>query len=307
MPKSAVLATLSWLALSATVPPPPVVTQVDPLTVVDDDFKRHRSAAEWEGLSATRIQFKEGGTRWRFWRIVNTAPRPGPLWFVPHDDENSGFDAALIAVRKYGGTVIAVDSGINPANDGKRENNAVDSGRAIDPNRVFDARHPEYVRAALTDRGDGTWPIIALHTNALGFNTRASNCNKNDTPPGRGVISIRYCDGTYHPRPSVRQQRPFDQYDNVAIAAYRATGTPSDAFCADKLIADDFNVLLERVAASDGSLSNYIVLNPALRLRYLNFETLNRTDPAGLADGSARLGLMIDRALQLCVQPELRH
>lgn len=286
------LAALAWIALAGAGEPRAVVTPVDPLTVQDDDFARHRDPAEWKGLKVSRIEFREERAQWRLWRIESG--RKGPLWFVPHDSENGGFEAALVAVRKYGGSVVAVDAGVVPAADGTRMNRAVDYGRPIDPNRNFDDALPFYARTVLAGRG---WPIIALHTNSPGFASDESTCNQSD-PVGRGVISIRFCDDTLTPSPSRSRSWPWDDDDSVAFATYR-TGQPmSSAYCRDQMVAMDFNVVQERVVTSDGSLSNYSMLRG---IDYLNFETQDRgLSPEGLAEMRDRLMYMIDHALAAC-------
>lgn len=276
---------------------PLTVRPVDPLTVQDDDFARHRDPVEWQGLRVTALEFREERAPWRLWRIANVKHSKGPLFFVPHDNENAGFEAGLAAVKKYGGVLIAVDSGISPGDDGVRMNRAVDYGKPIDPNRNFDSALPGYAHRILADLANGAWPIIALHTNAKGFDTADSRCNQGD-PQGSGVISIRFCDHTLTPSPSVSKAWPFDDDDTVAFATYLARNQPSDAYCRDAMVQADFNVVQERVVASDGSLSNYAVLHG---LSYLNFETLDRgLDPAELAVARDRLSFMVDRALAMC-------
>lgn len=293
------LLTLAVAALFSAGPvaDPVTVRHVDPLTVQDDDFARHREAAEWHGLAVSSLEFREERAAWRLWRIANVKHPKGPLFFVPHDNENAGFEAGLVAVRKYGGVLIAVDSGVSPGSDGVRMNRAVEYGKPIDPNRNFDTALPGYAHRVLADLAHGAWPIIALHTNAKGFDTSESRCNQGD-PQGSGVISIRFCDDTLIPSPSVSKAYPFDDDDTVAFATFLARNQPSDAFCRDAMVNADFNVVQERVVASDGSLSNYSVLHG---LSYLNFETLDRgLDPAELALARDRLSFMIDKALAMC-------
>jgi hypothetical protein len=288
------LAAAAWLALSGSSDTRTLTVRVDPLAQEDDDFARHRDPAEWRGLEVSRIEFREERAAWRLWRIVNVRHRRGPLWFVPHDNENAGFEAGLEAVRKYGGTLIAVDAGV--AEDGVRMNRAVDYGRPVDPNRNFDSALPGYARRILADLKPGM-PIIALHTNGKGFDTGDSRCNRSD-PPGQGVISIRYCDDVLTPIASQGRAWPWDDDDTVAFATYLTKDSPSAAFCHDAMVAADFNVVQERVVTSDRSLSNYAVLHG---LDYLNFETLDRGDsPDGLAEGRKRLVHIIDRALAMC-------
>lgn len=293
------LIALAAAALFTAMPSPDAVTvrAIDPLTVQDDDFARHRDPAEWKGLAVTAHEFREERAQWRLWRIVNKQHPKGPLFFVPHDNENAGFEAGLAALRKYGGVLIAVDSGVSPGDDGVRYNRAVDYGKPIDPNRNFDTALPGYAHAILADLARGAGPIIALHTNAKGFETADSKCNKGD-PEGSGVISIRFCDDTLIPSASVSRAYPFDDDDTVAFATFLARNQPGDAFCRDAMVGADFNVVQERVVASDGSLSNYAVLHGLL---YLNFETLDRgLDPAELALARDRLSFMVDHALAMC-------
>lgn len=287
------LALVAALLLPGAYDPGPItVTRLDPLTVDDDDFARHRDPADWVGLTAEEISFDEERASWHLYRIINARRVNGPLWFVPHDNENAGFEAGLVALRRYGGTMIAVDS------NGKRRNSAVAFGPAIDPNRNFHDGLPRYPGQVLASLNHGGWPIIALHTNAPGYDPAGSLCPPAGDTAGSGVISIHYCDATLHPSASKRRAYPFDDDDSVAFATYLATQRPQDAFCADQMVAADYNVVFERVVNSDGSLSNYAVTH---HLAYLNFETRNRgLDPANLADARDRLTWMIDHTIAMC-------
>ncbi|QDX25336.1 hypothetical protein FPZ54_04365 [Sphingomonas suaedae] len=290
-----------WLVLAGVAPPIAAESAVvDPLTIEDDDFARHRDPAIWRGLAVTRIEFREERGAWRLFRIANKKKPRGPLWFVPHDDENAGFEAALAGVRTYGGVVIAVDTGI--AEDGKRRNAAVDRGRPIDPNRNFRDGTPLYANMILADYHRGARPIIALHTNSPGFDTSASRCNQGD-PPGRGEVSIRFCSDVMQPHASQARAWPFDDDDSLAYVAYRSGRSPYSAWCGKALALADFNVVFERVSVSDGSLSNYALLRG---MDYVNFETQERgLDPARLAESRNRLTAMIDRAMDLCTAPAI--
>ncbi len=286
------LATLPLL-LGAYDPGPVAAVRVNPLTVVDDDFARHRSPATWRGLTVTRIDFTEERATWRLYRI-NDPKRPrGPLWFIPHDDENAGFEAALVAIRKYGGTIVAVDS------NGTRRNSRVAFGRAIDPNRNFHDGLPRYPSRVLAAVNRGAWPIIALHTNSPGYEGNRATCgNRGGNTDGEGIISIRFCNAVLTPNASRAKRYPFDDDDTVAFATYRATQNPASAFCRARMVRADWNVVQERVVNSDGSLSNFAVLHG---LDYLNFETAETgLDPAALAAARDRLTWMIDRAMAMC-------
>ena len=289
---------LAPVVVGAYDPGPIVVTRVDPLLIDDDDFARHRLPADWSGLGVSQIAFAEERASWRLFRIVNVDHPRGPLWFVPHDNENAGFEAALVAVRRYGGTLIAVDSGVEQA-DGRRRNAAVAVGPAIDPNRNFHDGLPRYPSQVLASLDHGGWPIIALHTNAPGYDPDGSLCPLAGDTSGSGIISIQYCDAVLRPRASQSRAYPFDDDDTVSFATYNATERPTGAFCAAPMSAADFNIVFERVVGSDGSLSNYAVTH---HLAYLNFETRDR-GTMGLAASRDRLSWMIDRAMAMCAGP----
>lgn len=294
------VAALMLLALQAGC-----TATLDPLTVADKDFARHRDPAEWAGLRVERRVATDGAATWRLWRIANRAKPRGPLWVVPHDNEHGAFAAALAAVGRWGGVMMAVDSGSDDDAPSARFVLAAD-GRRLDPNRSFTAAWPNYVRTVLADlrkrRGQPARVIVALHTNSPGFDPDESACPAPPSQPaGSGNISIRLCNAIYSPHPSVNARWPFDDDDSLAIVPYLAGADRLRSWCAPELAAADANVSFERVAAGDGSLSNYAVVRG---LPYLNFETRERgSAPAPLAEARDRLLAMIDLAMTRCAPP----
>ena len=291
-------------AASAQVAPlQRIVTPVDPLRMASDDFTRLTDPALWDGLTVTRSEFRDGRTFWRLYRIVNRRRPAGPLWFVPHDNENAAFQAAVYAVRAYGGEVVAIEEARSVAGPDSRLNGDVDYGRPVDPNRNFRDATPAYAREVLAGLGDPPRLIVALHTNEPGYDSSESACGP--PPPadtGSGEISALLCNDTYSPRPSVLAAWPFDDTDSVAIIAYPAAGSPADGFCARPLAEADANILFEHVVTSDGSLSNYSLLH---RLPYVNVETQERgATPAGLGNARSRLLAMVDLAMARCAPVE---
>ncbi|MES2095766.1 MAG: hypothetical protein V4459_03330 [Pseudomonadota bacterium] len=284
---------------SAWPPQPAIVTPVDPLTMGTDDFTRLADPALWDGLAVTRIEFRDDRTFWRVYRIINTRKPNGPLWFVPHDNENAAFQAAVDAARSYGGVAIAVEEARSLTGPDSRMNPDVAFGRPVDPNRNFRDDASAYARTILADLGSPARLIIALHTNQPGFDARESDC----APPqpgasGSGEISVLLCSDLYLPRPSVRADWPYDDTDSVAIVAFQSDRSPATGFCSRALAAADMNIMFERVAKSDGSLSNYALYRG---LPYVNLETQDRgIDPAGLGNARARLLGMIDVVMARC-------
>ena len=60
--------------------------------LIDDDLARHSGdVAFLEGLKVSETRFSEAGFNWHLIRFVNGAKPEGPIWAVPHDDENAAF------------------------------------------------------------------------------------------------------------------------------------------------------------------------------------------------------------------------
>lgn len=74
------------------------------------------NAGEMDGLCLETITFSENDTRWTLQKI--TSGKPGPLWAVFHDDGDAAFAAALYGVKRYGGTVLAVEADEHALNAG---------------------------------------------------------------------------------------------------------------------------------------------------------------------------------------------
>ena len=280
-----------------------IVTPVDPMAIGTDDFTRLANPAIWDGLSVSRIEFREDRAFWRVYRIVNLRHPPGPLWFVPHDNENAAFQAAVYAVRSYGGVVIAVEEARSLDGPDSRMNPDVAYGRPIDPNRNFRDDTPNYAATILADLGAPPRLIIALHTNEPGYDASESSC----TPPGatntgKGEISVLLCSDLYSPRPSVRAAWPYDDTDSVAIVSYLGDRSPASGYCARPLSDADMNIMFEHVVTGDGSLSNYALFRG---LPYVNLETQDRgTDPIGMANARSRLLAMIGTVMARCAPIE---
>ena len=292
----------SALAQERAAPPPPlqkIVTQVDPLVMASDDFLRLADPDLWRGLDVKRVEFRDDRSFWRLYRIANVRQPNGPLWFVPHDNENAAFQAAILAVRAFGGVIIAIEEARSVDGPDSRMNGGVAYGRPIDPNRNFSDEAPNYANAILSDLGTPPRLIVALHTNEPGYKTSESTCAPpGATDTGRGEISILLCSQLYSPRRTVSGRWPFDDTDSVAIVSYLGNRSPFSGFCAKPLLNADMNIMFEHVMTTDGSLSNYALLHG---LPYVNFETQDRgTDPAGLAEARSRLLSMVNDAMERC-------
>lgn len=219
-------------------------TTPDAIDDADDDLSVFGDAC------ATVTEFDEGGVTWRIETF--RSGRNGPLFVVPHDDEDAALTTAAAALARHGGTVTAVETG------GRRFN-----GR-VDPNRNFDAaglacgrpgRSPKFVAAMLP----GGRPLIALHTNSRG-SARSG---------GAGSISIRtpYAGATALPATGPLA----DEDAMVILASRRGPADGAVSALAQRLNAAGVNVMIETVdtARTDCSLSHYAAVNG---LTYANVE-----------------------------------
>lgn len=142
-------------------------------------------------LCLTERWVDENGTRWHL-IVVSNVERPGPLWAVPHDEEDEGFAAGVYAVLRYGGTMVAVENGeqrlvigIDPNQAFMVTQQAADiCGRRRQPN-------PAYVASFLAGWAR-SWPVVGLHSNWDGYLDGG----------GLGQISVRRQDPKMIPFPS---------------------------------------------------------------------------------------------------------
>ncbi len=280
-----------WRALDATMQ----------AALQDDDINRHSDEPAFlEGISVSEIRFSENGFDWHLIRFSNDANSDGPLWVVPHDDENAAFESMIAALRQHGGVGIAVNTG--PASTRRQAGNGLCGVRsamvsACDPNRNFGERTPIFTRAIL-DAWKPARPIIALHTNSHGFG--------GDGAGGRGDITM--LDATAYARGEIRARADgyfgnrsvaiLDNPDVYAILPYVATKAISDGEiqCRHAMNQAGINMWHERVGRSDGSLSNFVALRRP-EIAYVNFEAKREDD---LSIGVKAHGLMIDAYLQKC-------
>ena len=297
------LATLC-LAISVQATKPTVWNEisVEALRQVDDDIGRNIGKQDFfGGVKISEYRFSENGFDWHLIRFVNAENPDGPLWMVPHDDENAAFDGMIAAVSQYGGVGIAVNSGPGSAR--------LQSGHGIcgvrntetancDPNRNFDAKTPLFTSAFLAQR-TAYQPVIALHTNSRGFS--------GDGEGGRGEITIldiaAFQRGEYSPRNggvlAINPRAEMANADTLGLTAYLAReGKPDESKtrCGQGIANDGVHFWHERVTKSDGSMSNYLALNHP-DIAYFNAESRNEAD---LAVAASRHGIMISAYLKNC-------
>lgn len=109
-----------------------------PAASSDKDVKRH--SRDLEGLCVETVRFSENDVEWTLQRI--SSGKPGPLWTVFHDDGDAAFSAALYGLKRYGGTLIAVET----------QEHALHAG--LDPEDLFET-------GGIEDNTSRVWPRYA--------------------------------------------------------------------------------------------------------------------------------------------------
>lgn len=276
-------------ATRATFIPPPAAPPADlacapapDLSDSDNDLTRVDPAL-LSDLCVSVAQVNDGG---RFWVIQRfRSGRPGPLWIVPHDDEDSAFASALAALHRHGGMLVAVD------------NNGARTSAYRDPNRIFGSAArchgdgsgpvaPLFTSEMLRHRFAG-YPVIALHSNLRGYD--------GDGAGGEGNTSIllggRHRTQFPAAAPYPGSVSPPDTL--VFLAGLSRRPDPATAQLITQLNGAGVNVMYEHVAPgwTDCSLSNFALLSHLAP--YINIETVE-------GDSETQIRL-IDEVMRLLV------
>ncbi len=277
---------------------------VDRSTIADDDIARHRGDATYfDGIEIREMRFAENGFNWHFIRFASMSDADGPLFVVPHDDENAAFEAMIAAVKQHGGVGVAVNSG--PGAVRLQTGRGVCGARSeivtsCDPNRNFSEQSAIFTRAFLDQRA-ANQPVVALHTNNRGFNSDGQGGSGSITMLDaaafrKGVITpIRGGHFAVDPQPDMAN------YDTFGLTPYLASkGLPDEAAiaCQKAITRSGVHFWHERVERSDGSMSNYLALYRP-DIRYFNAESRSEPD---LALAAARHKMMIDTYLSGCAK-----
>ncbi len=172
----------------------------------DLDISLNSAALASAQLCLEQRTFAENGRDWGL-TLVRNIFRQGPLWVVPHDDEDAGFLAGLYAVEHYGGALVAVETGEQRLNEG------------VDPNQIFALTPqaaeicpgaaepaPHYVAAILAERNPA-FPVVGLHSNWDGYLEAG----------GLGSISVLRQDSKMIPFPSASANGRFADEDTVVM------------------------------------------------------------------------------------------
>ena len=273
-------------------------------TIKDDDIQRHAGDANYfKDIQIDERIVSENGFVWHLLRFKSTVRPVGPLWMVPHDDENAAFEGAITALKRHGGVAVVVNSGPGSARRQAGEGICgvrTDVVASCDPNRNFSASSPKFTDAFLSQKPAGQ-PVIALHTNSPGFS--------GDGHGGNGEITMldvaAFKRGKIQPRSggyfAVKPTADMANYDTLALTAYLAQNDkpagPAIA-CRNAMTKAGVHFWHERVGQSDGSMSNYLAIKHP-DIAYLNAES--RLEP-NLDVASKRHQVMVAAYLKGCAK-----
>lgn len=224
------------------------------------DIRRNYKALQ--GLCVDQITFEEGGYSWKMLLVTHPKAPKGPFWFLPHDNEQSAFDAAVYATRKYGGGFLAVMANDQRHFEGQDPNRNFGDTRATAQNCSKQnqpaPRYGKIIFHIIDTYRASSMPYLALHNNTDG-----------------GGISILRSTNSVHSFPAyktiINGQGLKDEDSLIYIAGKSKTPNKKKL---KKLLKHGLNTRYETVNSSnnDCSLSNYVVLNHHTE-KYYNIET----------------------------------
>lgn len=216
-----------------------------------------------KNLCVNQISFQEENYNWKMLLVTHPKNPKGAFWFLPHDNENTAFDAGVYAVRKYGGGFLAVMA----------DNSRYFKGQ--DPNRNFGdtkrvskvcskQKHPapiysKTVFKIINEYRKISYPYLALHSNSNGGGVSMLRSSKT-------VLSYPAVDAITKSSGGLKDE------DTLVYTAGTAK-KPNSSKLKD-LLSMGLNTKYEIVdrTNNDCSMSNYVVLRVGTN-DYYNIET----------------------------------
>lgn len=228
-----------------------------PSAVRDRDLARNAGAFDVDpNLCITEERFTEHGRPWHLVVIENRRSPRGPVWAILHDNEDSAFDAALYSVSRYGGKMIALETGESRSFQKQDPNRNFGATRGITApcRNMVNQPAPGFTKA-IQKHFDRRYPVLTMH----------SNDNGHAGAGGAGHISARRSSATMTGLMSPNPQGSLSDEDNAVLTA----GTvPFDQNrdaqkLAKYLGAQGINMIYEHVRTNtnDCSFSFHVKLN----------------------------------------------
>ena len=239
-----------------------------------NQLKKHRDIRRnfnsLKNLCVNIVSIKEGKYNWKMLLVTNPKKSKGTFWFLPHDNENTAFDAGVYATQKYGGGFLAV-----MANDKRYF-------MGQDPNRNFGETKktaktcskqkypaPKYSKTVfkiIDSYKNPKYPYMSLHNNKNGHRGNG----------GSGGVSILKSSKIVQSFPAfkniTKSNRGLKDEDTLIYIAGFAKKPNQTKL--NRLLSLGLNTKYEIIDKNnnDCSLSNYVVLNKKTT-NYYNIET----------------------------------
>ena len=231
-------------------------TSLNTLKKQNKDVKRNFRALK--NLCVKQIGFKEGKYNWKMLLVTHPKHSKGPFWFLPHDNENTAFDAAVYAVQKYGGgflAVIANDKRYFMGQDPNRNfGNTSKTAKTCKKQKYPAPKYSKIIFSIIDTFRARDLPYLALHNNKNGWYGNG----------GQGGVSVLRSSKLVQSYPAIKNIRKKDRglkdEDNLVYIAGR-NNKPNQKKLG-KLLNLGLNTKYEIIdkAHNDCSLSNYVVL-----------------------------------------------
>ena len=212
--------------------------------------------------------------------MVRNIKKPtGPFWYLPHDNENTAFESAVYATKKYGGGFLAVEANGNRYDLGK------------DPNRHFkpSSTYTKTIFKVIDTFKAKGMPYLTLHNNKNGHMHYG----------GEGTVSMKVSSShtKSYPSGSIKTGKRKGLKDEDSLVYLAGRSLESKKIKA--LNAQGIHVKYELVSGSrsnDNSMSNYVALYKN-QSGYVNIE---------VEDGDAGTQKkMIDKVMKLIYKGNL--
>ncbi len=224
------------------------------LTSASDSYDIKQNNMSMGGLCASRISFYDNGKKWHFILVRNGKQPNGPFWYLPHDNENTAYEAAVYAAKKYGGGFLSVEAHGDRYAAGK------------DPNRNFkpSSTYTRSIFKIIDTFKPKSLPYLTLHSNKEGHMKYG----------GDGTVSMKVNSRhtKSYPAGNIKtgKKKGLQDEDNLIYLA----GKNIDTSKIKALNAQGINVKYEVVnnGSYDKSMSNYIALYKN-QYGYINIET----------------------------------
>lgn len=242
-------------------------TSFNTLVTESKDVRRNRKALK--RLCVNQIRFKEGKYNWKMILVTHPKHSKGAFWFLPHDDEDTAFDAAVYATQKYGGGFLAVMSNDKryfiDQDPNRNFGDTVQTARTCKKQKYPAPKYSKTVFMIIDALRAREMPYMALHNNKNGW-------FGNDGSGGVSILTSSKTVQSYPASKSITQKdRGLKDEDSlVYIAGFEKK---PDQRKLDKLLNLGLNTKYEIIDKrhNDCSLSNYVVLNKGTT-NYYNIE-----------------------------------